>query len=280
MYVLFDIGGTRMRIGVSSGGREITAHKILPTPPDFKEALDVLSLTAHELAKGEAIQGVVGGLPGTFHREKKILTRASHLKKWEGKSIQEEIEKIFKAPVYLENDAVLAGLGEALFGAGKGHPIVGYLTVSTGVGGARIVNGAIDASVSGFEPGHQIIDLSSAVEPGRNPAGTLEGFISGSALKRHYGVSPQEITDKHVWEELAEYLAYGLYNSTLYWSPDIIVVGGPMVAGHPAIDLHLSTLYLKKLLASFPHMPIVAVGTLGALGGLYGGLSCLNKFFK
>jgi glucokinase len=50
------------------------------------------------------------------------------------------------------------GLGEAVFGAGKGREIVVYMTISTGVGGARIVGGKIDASAMGFEPGHQIID--------------------------------------------------------------------------------------------------------------------------
>ena len=64
---------------------------------------------------------------------------------------------------YLANDSDLDGLGEATVGAGKGFNIVAYITVSTGIGGVRIVGGKIDVSTYGFEPGHQIIDADGSI---------------------------------------------------------------------------------------------------------------------
>ncbi len=269
-----------MRVAVSEGGRQIGKHKIVSTPKDFKEAMTMFGATVHELTNGKKAQAGAGGLAGTFHRHKGALVRSPHLPQWKDKPVQEEMEKIIGGPVYIENDAAIVGLGEALFGAGKGHDIVVYITVSTGVGGARIVKGIIDPSVAGFEPGHQVIDISAAVNPVENPQGTLENFISGTALERKFGTPPEEITDNHIWEELAEQLAYGLYNTVLYWSPEVIVLGGPMIVGHPAIDLHLTTLYLKKLLEEFSFVPIIKKAELGSIGGFYGALAYLNRMSR
>lgn len=46
---------------------------------------------------------------------------------------QKELEKLIHKPVYLENDANLAALAEAIIGEGKEYNIVQYLTVSTGL---------------------------------------------------------------------------------------------------------------------------------------------------
>ena len=280
MFILFDIGGNKMRIAVSDGGRQIGKHKIVNTPKDFKDAMSLFGLTVAELTNGKKAEAAAGGLAGTFHREKGILVRSPHLPQWKDKPVQEEMEEIIGGKVFIENDAAIVGLGEALFGAGRGHDIVVYITISTGVGGARIVKGIIDPSVAGFEPGHQVIDISASVNPVENPNGTLESFISGSALERRFGVPPEEIIDKHIWEELAEQLAYGLYNTVLYWSPEVIVLGGPMIVGHPAIDLHLTTLYLKKLLEEFPYTPVVKKAELESIGGLYGALAYLNRMSR
>ncbi len=274
MYILFDIGGTKMRVGISEGGRHLGAHKIVKTPSDFQEGMNVLSSLVSELTEGQKVKAAAGGLAGTLY--KGTLVRSPHLKGWEGKPAEEEIKKAIGAQVYLENDAAIVGLGEALFGAGRGYKIVAYLTISTGVGGVRIVDGSIDPTTSNFEPGHHIIDFSGAVLPRDNPCGTLEDFISGSSLKRRFNINPENVTEEGVWEELSERLAYGLYNTIMYWSPEVIVLGGPMIVGHPGIDLHRTTQYLKELLETFPYIPVIKKGELGAIGGLYGALGYLK----
>lgn len=280
MYMLFDIGGTKMRIAVSDGGRQLGEYKIVETPKDFNEGMSRFASVVAELTHGKKAQGAAGGIAGTFLKEKKELVRSPHLRAWVGKPIQEELEKIIGGKVFIENDAAIVGLGEALYGAGKGHNIVVYVTVSTGVGGARIVKGIIDPSTAGFEPGHQVIDIASAIDPVDNPNGTLENFISGSAMEKRFGVPPWEVTDKHAWEEMAEWLAYGLFNTTLYWSPEVIVLGGPMIVGRPGIDVHLTTLYLKKLLEEFSYMPLIKKAQLESIGGLYGALAHLNRVIR
>ena len=161
MLILLDNGGTKIRIAVSSDGKQIDNHKIIPTPQNYEDALRNIFIEVNKLSSGEKIQGVAAGVRGPMDKEKSILLNPPDLPMWIGKNIKKDLENFFLAPVYLENETALAGLGEATFGAGKGYRIVVYVTVSTGLGGVRIVDGKIDANSMGFEIGHQVIYYNS-----------------------------------------------------------------------------------------------------------------------
>ena len=179
------------------------------------------------------------------------------------------MRKIFHAPVFLENDAALAGLGEAVFGAGKGKKIVAYLTISTGVGGCRIVDGKIDENSQGFEPGHQIIFSDKNII-------TLENLVSGTAIEKKYGKKPYEIFDVKIWNNVANNLAYGLHNVAVLWSPDIIILGGSMMK-KIGIPVERVKFHLSKILNIFPKPPLIKKSKLGDLAGLYGALAHLKS---
>lgn len=254
-----------MRVAASSDGRILSAVDIASVSADFSVGMLKLKELAEKLNNGKAFSVVVCGVAGPLNEEKTMITNAPHLEGWHNRPLKSELEKAFDVPVFLENDAALAALGEAVFGAGKGYSTVAYLTISTGVGGARIVNGKIDENAFGFEPGHQIIDS------GR----TLEELISGSGLEKRFGKKPEEINDDNVWEEAARYLAVGVNNISVIWSPEVIVIGGAVASNR--ISLERVEFYLGQILKIFPKMPILKKAELGDQSGLYGGLALLNK---
>src|SRR6185436_9338463 len=100
--------------------------RIGETPKSPAEILVKLKEVSDELVAEAKLDAVYGGLSRKLGLD------------------QSELNKLFNCPVYLENDAALCGLGEASVGAGQGSKIMVYLTISTGVGGARIVGGKID----------------------------------------------------------------------------------------------------------------------------------------
>jgi glucokinase len=104
------------------------------------------------------------------------------LQGWAQESVTDPLHKHFKVPVYLENDTALAGLGEAHFGAGQGIDIMVYHTISTGVGGVKIEHGEIDEASTGFEPGHQVLDIDRTIL-GDDISPTLENLVSGTGLR-------------------------------------------------------------------------------------------------
>lgn len=271
MYILFDIGGTKMRVVAADKEKFIGDPVVIATPKDFNEGIETLKRIVANLANGSIIEVIVGGIAGPLNKEKTMLARSPNLSDWVGHDIKAALAETFKVPVVLENDAAMVGLGEAHFGAGRGNAIVAYITVSTGVGGARIVDGSIDESAQGFEPGHQIIDPDNTLCPTCD-GNDLEAYVSGVAIEKRFGKKPYEIHDDAIWDELAKFLAYGLNNTIVHWSPDIVVLGGSMMK-EVGISVPGVRMHLEKLLKIFPNPPVVEKATLADFGGLYGALA-------
>ena len=277
MYILFDIGGTKTRVGKSYDLQTLDTVLKIDTPELYQEGMRALITCIHELSNNEKITAMAGGIRGPLNHEKTGIVSESKLCNWVGHPITSDLQKEFLAPVFLENDTAIVGLGEVTFGAGKGYDIVAYHTVSTGVGGARFVHGHIDVVSVGFEPGHQILDIDRTVL-GHNIPPTLENLVSGTALEKRRGVKPYKISqDDHVWDELALQLASGLKNTIVYWSPDIIVLGGSMIVGNPRIKLEAIQSYTKTVLGDLMKCPHIVDASLKDEGGLYGAMALLSQ---
>lgn len=268
-----------MRLAVSKDGEGFNDPIIVKTPQDFNEGMSLFEKTARGLLGGEKIKAAAGGIAGPLDFEKTKLVNSPNLPGWAGKPLKENLRTLFDAPVYLENDAAIVGLGEVVAGAGKGARIAAYLTVSTGIGGARFIDDKIDRSAFGFEPGHQIIDLTEELCPTCGLSGHLEGHVSGAALEKRFGKKPYEITDSAIWEEMAQWLAYGLNNTIVHWSPEIVVLGGSMITKEPGISIDRVRFYLEKTLLIFPERPRLVKAFLGDVGGLHGALVLLKQNF-
>src|SRR5581483_7352547 len=146
-------------------------------------------------------------------------------------------------------------------------------TVSTGIGGARIVDQKIDANIYGFEPGQQILSIDNDMYPYYNGLGYLESYISGTSLERRFKIKPQQLTNMSVWNDVGKYLAIGLNNSIVHWSPNIVVLGGRMIN---MIPLESIEFHLEKALKIFPERPKIVKAKLGDEGGLIGSLHYLK----
>ncbi|MEK7531861.1 MAG: ROK family protein [Patescibacteria group bacterium] len=273
MRFVADIGGTNMRVAPiqegGGGGNAFQNAKILKTPAEYSEGISILKKIISEMAGSEKIEAICIGVPGVLNPSKEIILRSSNLPGWEKKPLAHDLGIPLNTEVFLENDTALVGLGEALYGAGKGEGIVAYITISTGVGGVRIVNGRIDASVSGFEPGHQIILIGEGEER------EFETLVSGTAMMKKYKKHPSEIRDDKIWEEWAKLSAVGIGNTILHWSPDIVVLGGSMFK-EVGISIPRVEYYLRKTITIFEKLPALKRGELGDFGGLYGASAYLK----
>lgn len=275
-YIVFDIGGTKTRVGVTSDLKTLDKIDSFKTPTTFAEGMKKLLAMVDNLSPQKP-KAFAGGIRGLLTEQKDGIQNDGPLSQWVGKSIVKEIQKVHKVPVFLENDAAVAGLGEAVYGAGKGLEIVAYHTVSTGVGGVKIEDGEIDHASVGFEPGKQIIDVDRTVL-GLDIEPTLENLVSGTAVEERMGMKPYEIDQSDViWDELAEYLAQGLRNTIVYWSPDAIVLGGSMIIGDPKIEINAIRKYTVELVQNFEIAPLITEAKLGDEAGLYGGMALLKN---
>ena len=280
MYILFDIGGTKTRVALSEDLKTFGEPIKFETPVRFHEGMEKLMETIDTLLGGKKVTAIAGGIRGPLNHEKTGIVSESKLTDWVGRPIVDLLRKRFNTQVFLENDTAIVGLGEAVRGAGQGKDIVAYLTVSTGVGGARFVHGALDVASVGFEPGHQELDIDRSML-GHRVKHTLENLVSGTALEKRRGVKPYEIPQNDpVWDELARYLAFGIKNTIMYWSPDVIVLGGSMVVGDPRIFLKDIVRHTEEMIGKFVPCPPIVDAALKDEGGLHGAMVLIAQKMK
>ncbi len=130
--------------------------------------------------------GIGVGVPGpvdTVHGE---MLMATNLPGFEHFPMTRTLEYALNIPCYLDNDANVAGLAEALVGAGKGKQVVYYITQSTGISGALVVNGKIVSGRHGHagEIGNIVIDRNRQKYNHLN-VGAVENEASGVAIGRY-----------------------------------------------------------------------------------------------
>lgn len=252
--VVCDVGGTNMRVAAvwTVGGTLRMALKI-KTPPDPVLGIAKLIELARAVASDAEIESVVIGFPG-LQNEHGELYDTTNLPQWGGVKLTKELEAVFDVPVAVRNDALLAGLGEACVGAGRDHAVVGYVTVSTGVGGGRIVNGKIDPHP--YIIGHQCIGDAE-----------LEDMISGTAVRKMFGCEPSRVPLKHS-NTLADILGEGLFCAHMQWRPDAFVLGGSMMLGHHPIPINRVRKKFAELV--FNKIPAIRLAELGDMSGLHG----------
>lgn len=160
IYLGVDIGGTDTKIGLVENGKIIDRMSI-PTSKNFDFLTDDIANSLNLLMKNnniEKIDGVGVGCPGAINSEKGIVDIAYNLG-WKNVPLKEMLEKKISAPIKVSNDANVAGLGEAKYGAGKGKENIIVVTLGTGVGGAIILNGKLfeGNEGKGAELGHIVL---------------------------------------------------------------------------------------------------------------------------
>jgi predicted NBD/HSP70 family sugar kinase len=252
MYLLFDIGGTQMRFALTDG-KNLKSITVCPTPRNYKNVLKKFSEITRQSPR--KIDKVIGGVP-RFSKDRLTF--------WHTHDTIKDIRKITQSPVVLKNDAELAALGEAVKGAGKNSRIVAYLTFSTGFGGSRIVNKKLDETSFGTEPKLQISNIN-------RPTESVSFYASGRGLKNRYKKPAELITSKKAWTEAEKWMATAINDAAVFWSPDIIVLGGS-VAMNKNISLSRLNKFISKRFKNMPRHPKIVKANLGQFSGLYGAL--------
>lgn len=218
--LVFDIGGTNMRTALltKEGIGEVTRHK---TPED---PYDILSY----FEQYGDVDRVVGCFAGILDDEGRVVSSTNRAS-WKGFAFSEEIGRSLQAEVVIRNDAELAGLGEAVYGAGKGYTSVAYLCFGTGVGTALIRSGAIEPHSSDGAARYGIITLTDNT--------TLEERMGGHALTETYRKPLAELP-RSVWEERTPFLVEGVMNAVHQWSPDVVILGGSLIDEEDGFRMH------------------------------------------
>ncbi|HCW03809.1 MAG TPA: glucokinase [Clostridium sp.] len=253
-----DLGGTKIKGALADlEGNIISSNTVLTDAfKGEKAVLDRINgVIARVLEEGgktiNEIKAIGIGSPGPLDSKKGIIITSPNLP-FRNFNIVSEVKKVYDLPVYLENDANVAAIGEYMFGAGKGKRNMIYVTVSTGVGGGAVLNGKLykGSTSNALEIGHTTL-LPDGPKCNCGNYGCLEAFSSGTAIARqarealeagletslsqYEKVTSYEVyveaqkgdkVSKDILEKSFTYLGIGIANTIVSFDPEMIVIGG------------------------------------------------------
>src|SRR6266851_5769637 len=150
MYLGIEIGGTKLQLGVGRGdgvlaGLSRERVDIAAGPEGIRR--QIIRVVPELLAKSSLdrsqIKGVGIGFGGPVDDHTHTIIKSHQIEGWDNCPLEKWLADLLGMPAVLGNDADVAGLAEALFGAGKGLSPIFYITIGSGIGGGLIVNGEI-----------------------------------------------------------------------------------------------------------------------------------------
>ncbi|WP_027340071.1 ROK family protein [Halonatronum saccharophilum] len=309
-YVIgVDLGGTKILTAIADLEGNILAKVRKDT--EAKKGKDVviqrIKDTVYEVIKEidgdlSEVKGVGLGVPGPLNISEGIIKSTPNLD-FDNLNIIEELSDL-NLPIFLENDANAAAIGEKWFGAGKGADNMLYITVSTGIGGGIIINKDIYHGVGdgAGEIGHITLIPDSKVQCGCGNYGCWEALASGTALIRmgreavesdcdtkiaQLVDSPEEIDGaiiaqafkegdevaKELMNQLATYLGIGLASMINVFNPEKIVVGGGVSQSWDLLKDKVSETIDKRAMSSLVEGVEVVTADLGSEVGVIGALA-------
>ena len=311
-YVGIDLGGTFIKGGIVDDlGNIVYRDK---TPTESEKGADGVAANISALVKAllartglqtDDVEGIGMGVPGMIDSKNGNVIYSNNLQ-WKDFKIGAAVESATGLRVKISNDANVAALGEAKFGAAKGKQNVILLTLGTGVGGGIVADGKlIEGNKSaGAELGHAIIEMNGEqCTCGRR--GCLEAYASASALIRDTKRAMEAHKDSKMWEiggldkvtgktafdyqDTDEYakevvdkyisaLAFGITNFANIFRPETVILGGGVCAQGDTLVKPLQAILDRDIFAGDlgPQVEI-RVAELGNSAGLLGGAALLME---
>ena len=279
IFIGLDIGGTKLMVAAADGEGRIVRRVRAPTPPGLDDGLDQLHRMIAEVAVGAPIAGIGAAIGGPLDPVRGTVSPL-HQPEWRDVPLKALMEQRWGCPFAIDVDTNVAALGEYTIER-LGVRRFLYITLSTGMGGGFLIDGAVYVGAGEAHPeiGHQAIPYRCA-RPERvacecGAPDCLEALISGNAIRRIYG-KPAEQLAEHEWDEVAYNLGQGLRNLATIYLPDLIVLGGGVAVGGGARLLSAACRVMGERLKLVP-VPEVRLSRLGYDTALLGALAIAGR---
>jgi glucokinase len=270
LVVGVDIGGTKVAAGLVDRNGEIKRQIRTPMAANGEAAEGLAAVVSaidllldHDTDTRNLIRGIGICAPGPLDPATGIVINPPNVPCWRNFPLAAAVEKVYRVPVKVENDANAAALAEAYWGAGRGYRHLFYAGIGTGIGtgivfAGRIYNGRTGAAAEG---GHMSIDYHGPL-CGCGKPGCIEVLAAGPAIARraraklasekgpqssildlakgnidavtsemvgHAYVAGDELA-KQTLQETIQLLSLWLSNIVDLLEPDAIIIGGGVAA--------------------------------------------------
>ncbi|MEA4929061.1 MAG: ROK family glucokinase [Candidatus Limiplasma sp.] len=307
VYLGIDVGGTGIKVGVVDENGCILERGETPTlvgRPYQEIVRDMGACALDTLARGgfavTDVSSVGVGVPGVADQSTGTVVFCTNLD-WHDIPLRLELQKYIQKPIYIDNDATVAGYAESICGVSVGCHSSVFMTLGTGVGGGIVIGGRPWSGFHGVgsEIGHIPMDIDGEPCTCGND-GCLERYCSATAvirmgrqavaqhpdsdLYKACGGDLSAITAKMVFDcakegddvamkvfrRYVKYLCLGIDTIVAFLDPEMIILGGGVSkAGNFLLDAVRTQLPRYLLFKTLPYAR-VEIARLGADAGMIG----------
>jgi glucokinase len=290
-FVGIDIGGTKLAVGLALADGTILAEAFEPSHagdgPDamIGRVVEMARSTVADAGLRLADVAAVGiGCGGPLDAERGIVLNALNNPGWIGVPLVERVSAALGRPAFLENDANAAALAEHRFGAGRGVANLIYLTISTGIGGAVILDGRLRRGANGNagELGHISVDHRGA-SCHCGGIGCLEAYASGTSLARRAGMADAAAVVEavragdpgptEVWDETMAILGAGIASMINAFNPQRVIIGGGIAGAGDLLFDPVRRIALGRAMPELAAVVEIVPAELGPRGGILGAVA-------
>jgi glucokinase len=286
-FIGIEIGGTKLQLVSADTALTIQqqVHAKVNRQLAAKGIQEQITKALEKIKGRHSIAATGVGFGGPVNHATGKISVSHQIPGWEDFDLKQWLQELTGAPVFIDNDANVAALGEAVRGAGKPYNIVFYMTVGSGIGGGLVLNKRL---YHGAHPGEVEIGHVRLNKRGE----TLESLCSGWAVDKRVRKAMQSDpggllatlagdADKgearflkvalkqgdaaalKILEDTADHLAFALSHVVHLFHPEILIIGGGLsLLGKPLTD-SISLALPRYLMRSFLPAPPVRTAALG-----------------
>lgn len=282
-----EIGGTKLQLVIGDEkGKILERRKLVVVAREGGQGIrKQIEKTLPELLGGRKPKAIGVGFGGPVDWKSGKICRSHQIEGWSEFDVASWLQQLASAPVFVDNDANVAALGEARHGAGVDFNPVFYVTLGSGVGGGLVVNESIyHGSVPGeAEIGHVRLDRagttvesrcsgwavdarireSAKVEPASRLAQKLGSIGGGEAKYLAAALADGDSLAKRILAETADDLAFGLSHVVHLFHPTIIIIGGGLAGVGEPLRVTVQNKLRQFTMEAFAPGPIIKLAELG-----------------
>ncbi len=249
-FLVIEIGGTKLQLCIGTAdGTIIDRRRFLVDRGGGAPAIRAhIESAVCDLVAQWTPAAIGVGYGGPVNWRTGQIAKSYHIAGWSDFPLGEWLQELCGLPVFVDNDANVAALGEAHRGAGRGRNPVFYTTIGSGVGGGLIVGGAIyhGTHPGEVEFGHLRLDRAGTITEDVCSGWSLDRIIRETFPQhpeshlaqlcarepgheaRHLGpaLMARDALAESILDTMTSHLAYALGFVVQLFHPEVIVLGG------------------------------------------------------
>jgi glucokinase len=287
MFLGIEIGGSKLQLVTGDDSATIRGRRRLAVNPT-EGAIGIrrqIEKTLAELLRQDNVGAIGVGFGGPVDWRAGKIARSHQIEGWSGFDLSGWLRQLAGVPVFVDNDANVAALGEAIHGAGVGLSPVFYFNLGSGVGGGLVVSRSIYHGIAPgeIEFGHLRLDRTGATVESRCSGWSVDRKIrrltveapdsllsrlaagpnGGEARHLAAALGAGDALAQRILEETAEDVAFALSHAVHLLHPEIIVMGGGLAQVGEPLRAAVESALPQFVMEAFHPVPPICLAKLG-----------------